>query len=383
MKKVIILMLATLLISTHLISQKDGEDIVIGKYRRLYSEKLGENRLLMIKLPVHYNKANKSYPVLYLLYADYMEQYFADTVSIVHKLSQSGKIPQMIIVGVGNTMRYRDLLPVDRRGSSKDSERFFSFFSDEVIPFISKEYRSNNYRILVGPQAGSAFGLNAVINKTEMFDAYLVNTPFFSFSSNNHLLTEAKKILRKPQILRKFFFITYQTRNIPEFKIKAMRAFKEILPDKMLKKSEWTFNELKNNSDFIPPLGLKKGLNLLFEDYRFPPDMAVNRIGELEKYYSKASEKYGFRIDIPARVILLAGDQLNRKKDKTRAVEFYKYLTRKYPENLNGYFRLAEIAEQKGDYGTALINVKRLLELAPGNGHFKSILKRLQSSIKK
>ena len=127
MKKFIILFIILLLSITGF-AQKDGENIVIGKYKKIYSKILKEDRLLLVKLPKNYDNDIEKYPVLYLLYGDYMEQYFADAVSTIHKLSESGKIPKMIIIGVGNTERYRDLLPIDRRGSIENAEKFHSFF---------------------------------------------------------------------------------------------------------------------------------------------------------------------------------------------------------------------------------------------------------------
>ena len=85
-------------------SQKDGEDIVLGKYRVIHSQILDEDRLLFVHLPREYEDTQLAYPVLYLLYVD-IYNYFADATIITEKLGGTGEIPPVIIVGVANTNR--------------------------------------------------------------------------------------------------------------------------------------------------------------------------------------------------------------------------------------------------------------------------------------
>jgi predicted alpha/beta superfamily hydrolase len=54
-------------------SQSDGDDIVIGKYRKIHSEITNEDRTLLIWLPGSYNQSAISYPVMYILYGQNRE----------------------------------------------------------------------------------------------------------------------------------------------------------------------------------------------------------------------------------------------------------------------------------------------------------------------
>ena len=58
-----------------------------------------------------------------------------------------------------NTDRYRDLLPLAPDGKPTGIEDFTRFLVEEAFPFIEGNYRTKDYRILVGPQAGADFGL--------------------------------------------------------------------------------------------------------------------------------------------------------------------------------------------------------------------------------
>ena len=100
--------LFTLFLTLPVFSQTDGDDIVIGKYRKLHSSVTNEYRTLLVWLPRSYKDSVISYPVVYLLYGQNTSAYLLPTITACDMLSASGVIPEMIIVGVASTERYRD-----------------------------------------------------------------------------------------------------------------------------------------------------------------------------------------------------------------------------------------------------------------------------------
>ena len=113
-RRVILLVISGLLIlfvgPSYASPQADHDPISIGNYRVLPSEILGEDRVLQVHLPRGYENSDGAYPVGYLFYSDWVPGYFAQTVNDLYHLSMD-KIPQVILVGIPNTQRYRDLLP--------------------------------------------------------------------------------------------------------------------------------------------------------------------------------------------------------------------------------------------------------------------------------
>jgi len=79
-------------------AQKDGDDVVIGKYKMIHSHVLDEDRLLLIHLLREYGDTQLSYPVLYVLYGQDINNYFAEAVIITEMLGSTGEIPPVIIV---------------------------------------------------------------------------------------------------------------------------------------------------------------------------------------------------------------------------------------------------------------------------------------------
>ena len=85
-----------------------SEPVVIGEKFQIESKVLGETRSYVIYTPDSYKSGKDAYPVLVLQDA---ENNFAHTRAAVHFLSGNGRIPAMIVVGINNTDRARDMTP--------------------------------------------------------------------------------------------------------------------------------------------------------------------------------------------------------------------------------------------------------------------------------
>jgi len=77
---------------------------------------------------------------------------------------------QIIGVGIVNTNRRRDLLPVNQ------ADRFSDFIEKELIPKIEGRFTVQK-RILFGHSFGGAFTLYIMINKPGLFDLYIASSP--------------------------------------------------------------------------------------------------------------------------------------------------------------------------------------------------------------
>src|SRR5258706_5663405 len=83
--------------------------ITIGELVKLPSKVMGEERTLLVSLPDAYVlRATTRFPVLYLTDGDAQIMHTRGTIDF---LARNGLMPNMIIVGVTNTSRTRDLTP--------------------------------------------------------------------------------------------------------------------------------------------------------------------------------------------------------------------------------------------------------------------------------
>ena len=83
--------------------------IIIGTADKIYSNIIKEDRSVWVYNPAWKNGTNaQRYPVLYLLDA---EEHFYATVGMIKQMK--GVWPEMIVVGITNTNRIRDLTPTE------------------------------------------------------------------------------------------------------------------------------------------------------------------------------------------------------------------------------------------------------------------------------
>ena len=148
-------------------AQKDNDLVVCGHYRIIKSEKMGEERTLLISLPENYSKSEKSFPVIYKLDGEKGNFMFTQS-SAFYLYDMTGETPDFIVVGIKNTNRRRDM------STDSNSIKFSEFLSSELIPFIESNYRTNGFRILAGQSQSAVFTLYTFLKQPKLFDAYIL-----------------------------------------------------------------------------------------------------------------------------------------------------------------------------------------------------------------
>jgi len=192
-------------------SQNDGDPLSVAKYRKIYSQILDEERTVAVSLPYLYDRLGKRYPVLYIL--DGEDLTLPSYIGLARFFSPH-LIPEMIIVGVLNTNRNRDLFATAVEGLPDTKEdgalRFLSFLSRELIPYIDANYRTTAHRTIYGQSAGAQFALFSLLTDPEAFDAYLASSPVIGYS-DRVLLDKAEAFFSPGKTLYKSLCIYYGT----------------------------------------------------------------------------------------------------------------------------------------------------------------------------
>lgn len=158
-----------------------GKPIVLGHERTVESKVLGETRTLRVALPDGYAESKLPCGVLYLLDG---ESLFIQGVGATRHHSENDVLP-MIVVGIDNTQRTRDLTPPAGEAQTADfpssggSATFRRFLIDEVRPFIEANYRTNQVRVLAGHSFGGLFAAETLITEPDAFTGYLILSPSF------------------------------------------------------------------------------------------------------------------------------------------------------------------------------------------------------------
>jgi len=271
MKKILLLLVTVLLIINTGFAQKDGDTIPIGKYRKIFSKVLNEERNILISLPPGYENSKKEYPVIYI--TDGSENNFLRSAGIIRYFTPD-RFPEMIVVGIPNTNRARDLYfkPWEFSENSGGGENFLTFLTKELTPFVDKNYRTTNYRMLVGFSAGGSFVLDAFLTKPESFDASISCGPFLEYA-DNYFQDKAGNFFKKDKSLRNYLYINYGEKDytivaysVPEF----IRLLEAKAPEGL----KWEVNVVEGEGH-VPFTSLYDGLTALFSDWKpvQPPEI--------------------------------------------------------------------------------------------------------------
>lgn len=162
------------------------------------SKLLGETRNINVWTPPEYKNGTNSLPVMYMADGGIIDEDFPHIANTLAELITEKKIPPMILVGIANTQRRRDLTGLTEVEKDKEiapivggSENFRAFIRDELFPEISKRYRTTSEKSIIGESLSGLFVMETFFISPEMFDNYIAFDP--SIWWNNHYLVRTAK----------------------------------------------------------------------------------------------------------------------------------------------------------------------------------------------
>jgi len=184
------------------------------------SKLLNENRTVYIHCPKPDSAhPHRRYPVLYLMDG---ESHFDMLAQYTDYLSRwdVNVIPPIIVVGIVNTKRTRDLTPTESNINyfgkpdtasiswmkpSGGGELFLKFISNELMPYVEANYSTESYKIFAGHSFGGIAAINCLLNRPAMFDAYIAISPSFWWDGG-YLLKLAERKWQKGMVVNKKIF---------------------------------------------------------------------------------------------------------------------------------------------------------------------------------
>jgi len=159
------------------------------------SRAVAEQRRINVWTPnVYATGASVRFPVLYMPDGGIAED-FPHVVETIEALIAARAIPPMLVVGIENTERRRDLTGPTDVASDKTiaarvggSAAFRSFVRDELIPEIERRYRCTGARSIVGESLAGLFVVETLLLEPQLFGGYIAISP--SLWWNDHVLVK-------------------------------------------------------------------------------------------------------------------------------------------------------------------------------------------------
>lgn len=324
---------------------------------RIKSAVLGEDRNILVRTPRGYEAGNARYPVLYMTDGD---AHITHTGATADFLARNGRMSELIVVGIPNTDRTRDLSPtkistVGATGApqfptSGGADKFLQFIETEVMPEIEKNYRAHPYRILAGHSLGGLFTVYAMVSKPDLFNSYIAVSPALNWD-NQVVIKRAEEFLktRKEAPRTLYFSLGYEPGPIED----AFHQFKQLLTRYPGKGLEWEAQEMTDEDHGSVVLRSHyAGLRKIYSDWRIPQDPDSGQIGVdlkgADAHYKKLSDKFGYTMGTPELLINQIGYQLLFAERPEDAIAAFKANVERYPDSANVYDSLAEAYERGG-----------------------------------
>jgi predicted alpha/beta superfamily hydrolase len=160
-----------------------GAPLETGRTYRIASRVLGETRVVDVALPPGYAASpTRRYPVVVVLDGEFEHEIAAAAARFYATMSH---IPPVIVVGVRNTDRMRDMTPPAAPGftvppearTAGGADRFLEFVAGELLPWVEGRYRASPMRVLIGHSLSGLFVLHALAQRPALFTGYVVMEP--------------------------------------------------------------------------------------------------------------------------------------------------------------------------------------------------------------
>ncbi|HEV3471158.1 MAG TPA: alpha/beta hydrolase-fold protein [Pyrinomonadaceae bacterium] len=324
---------------------------------QLKSEVLGEERTILVRTPAGYERGDERFPVLYMTDGD---AHLLHTSGTVQFLARNGRIPEMIVVGITNTDRTRDLTPTRverlpgnpnaRFPTSGGADKFLKFIETELIPHVEKQYRTQPFRVLAGHSLGGLFAVHAMVARPELFNAYIAVSPAFQWD-NFEVTDRVKEFFKNRQDYNRTLYVSLgdEPGDIGE----GFKLFRDLLSKQQAKGFVWQAAEMADEDHGSVVLRSHyEGLRKVYDGWRLPRNPGTGAIAggfkEVIEHYRKLSARLNYEVTPPEAIVNQVGYQLMGQRQNEDALAAFKWNVEHYPKSANVYDSLAEFYERDG-----------------------------------
>jgi predicted alpha/beta superfamily hydrolase len=371
--------------------------VVIGTIDSIDSRVLNEQRKIWVYVPKSSTQddfAKVKYPVVYLLDGD---THFNSVVGIIQQLSSinnNSALPEMIVVGILNVDRTRDLTPthadfdpmmVDtaEMRNSGGGEKFISFIEKELMPYVDSTYPTLPYRTIIGHSFGGLTVINTLINHKNLFNAYAAIDPSMWWDKK-HLLAKARDVLAKENYRGKTLFLAIANTMIEGMDttsaerdtslrtqmIRSILSLNALLKQNKNNGLSYNYKYYKNEDHAsVPLIATYDALHFIFKfyDLKLEPlpfmNVSMGSIAKLERHFEQVSKVFGFTYHIPEKMVNHYGYWAISQKKMTEAEYLFQMNVNNYPTSFNVYDSMGDFYVEKGDKRKAAENYQKALTI--------------------
>lgn len=229
-------------------SSQPQDPVPVHETFTIESEQVGETRTINVWTPPNYSTGTDSLPVLYMLDGGIQED-FPHIANTVSELIASEKIPPIILVGIENTQRRRDLTGTTEVEKDKEiapvvggSREFRTFIQEELFSEVNKRYRTTSEKGIIGESLAGLFVVETLLLGSDMFDYYIAFDPSLWWNDGYLNKTAKEHLIKISSGQKKFWFAGSQAKDISGATNSLAKSFKESAPANL----KWTYSDEPN-----------------------------------------------------------------------------------------------------------------------------------------
>ena len=328
-------------------------------YDKIYSDKLSAEREITIQLPRDYNlDEEKRYPVFIVFDGDYLFEIVSGNVDY---MSFWGDIPEAIVVGINQIdSRYNDTSVVDNINFTPISStaKFFEFVSQELIPYINKNYRTTNFRVAVGHERTANFINFFLIKKIPIMNGYIAVSPKYTKKMKEYL---AQYLISSSQNI--YYYLSTSNEDFQSISEDVL-DFNQRLDSLNNENIHYKFQNLAVPSHYtLPAYTIPYSIEDMFSIYkdinRIEYDSIILKLETspvkyLEEKYEKIKNHFGVIKEISINDFIAVEQYIDEKEKFHFFKDLAKLATSKYRETILPSYYMGRFYEETGDAEKAM-----------------------------
>jgi uncharacterized protein len=205
---------------------------------------LGETRRINVYTPPGYGASSGArFPVLYMPDGG-LDEDFPHVVNTVDSLIRLRVVRPVIVVGIPNTQRRRDLTGPTRVASDSaiaprvgGSAAFRRFIGNELIPAVNRRYRATGERSIVGESLAGLFIVETFLLDPDLFQHYLALDPSLWWNGGALVDSAATRLAALDTASRTLFLASSNVQNIADGTARLARLIDAASPRGL----HWTY----------------------------------------------------------------------------------------------------------------------------------------------
>jgi len=354
-----------------------GEQIVIGQQFSIKSTILNEERKIAVYKPKNYDVSTEKYQVLYLLDSKWN---FPFVSSLVDKLTASGDVPPMLVIGVVNNNRNKDLTPPginDNKNRYGGGDLFLEFLTKELQPWVDEKFRTHPYKVLAGHSFGGLFTIYSMMQHPGAFQSYIALSPSLGRNSYQQVKI-AGTFFKSENTFPKSLFITIG--NEGGYTYNGSKKLADVLDTYAKDKFRFKFEELKEESHTsITTQGFIEGLQFVYANINPERMPGLDEIFLVEEHFKTLSKRFGYEVKVPEEYY----KKFVKEQLAERELDYALFILEKYQNNyskspyLLRYY--ADVYLLKGEFDNAKKYYLKLKERGIENEYVDTILNQIKN----